>query len=298
MSSRLSYFLSSAKGWFDRSRLKCPNCGSTRCETIKRKYIVTALRRCSSCRLLHRIPLDPAGFNDRFYNNDYEQGFTTDLPSDVELKRLIETKFSGTEKDYLHKVAVMLALGLKPEALIIDFGASWGYGAWQLKKSGFQVEGFEIGRARAAFAQEKLFIPMKTMDDLTTQSPRYDAVFTSHVLEHIPTVSSTLKVLMDCVKPGGLVIAFTPNGSLGRASKLGSEFHTVWGQVHPVLPDEQYYRNAAGDHPLLLATSPYPLELMKSWDHQSPASGSLLGEELLAVIQNRAPGSVQIQATG
>lgn len=76
----------------------CPNCGHDGFTTRDRKALVTELRDCTQCRLMYRYPTDPVDESVDFYQEDYEQGFTTDMPGDAALKALTDSRFTGHEK--------------------------------------------------------------------------------------------------------------------------------------------------------------------------------------------------------
>src|ERR1700681_2728422 len=96
--SKARYFLSNAARQVCLPEFQCTNCGSDQYITVDRKYLVTSLRRCTSCRLMYRVPTDDLAANFRFYQRAYQQGFTTELPSDKALEQLLTTKFEGTER--------------------------------------------------------------------------------------------------------------------------------------------------------------------------------------------------------
>ena len=145
--------------------------------------LVTTLRECPTCRMRFRVPKDNPDRAAEFYQQQYDQGFTTDLPSDQDLQALLAGGFKGTEKDYQPYVSVLKALGLRPGQSILDFGCSWGYGSWQLSKAGFRVQSFEVSKFRANFARTKL--GCNVLEDVQNSGP-VDCLFSAHVLEHLP----------------------------------------------------------------------------------------------------------------
>lgn len=148
MNSKLQYLIKCASLSMDPSRMICPSCGGKASTIVARKYFFTALRRCSNCKLLFRTPTTNAEENAAFYQKDYSQGFTTDVPSDSELEILKSTDFKGCAIDYSNYIAVLEALGVTTGQRILDFGCSWGYGSYQLQQHGFSVTAFEISEPR------------------------------------------------------------------------------------------------------------------------------------------------------
>src|ERR1700722_10212432 len=165
-----------------RSDRSCPSCTSLRVGTVRRKFLVTALLECQNCGLRFRFPKDTDTRSRHFYQGDYEQGFTTDLPSDEQLKEMLVCRFKNTVKDYQTYITVLHAIGVGPGSTILDFGCSWGYGSWQLQEAGFKVYSYEVNKNRAEFARRKLKCSI-VGDDLV--SDPIDCLFSAHVLEHL-----------------------------------------------------------------------------------------------------------------
>lgn len=262
--------------------LECPSCGGAGGVRVDRKYVFTALVRCGSCGLLFRTPTTSFEDSRSFYQKRYSQGFTTCIPANAELKRLIETRFSG-EKSYRPYIDVLEALGVEKGQRVFDFGCSWGYGSWQLKHHGFEVDSFEISDARAKFAREKLGLRVvETMDAIEGV---YDVFFASHVLEHVPSVQATIALALRSLRPGGLFVAFTPNGSSAYRSRSPSSWHQLWGNIHPQLLDDIYYGKQFQEFTTAMDSAPYKLNELTSWSGARSHSIclDLSGYELLVV---------------
>lgn len=280
-SPKLGYLFRSARGWFRSQRWTCPNCGSAEWKIVSSKYLVTSLVRCQSCQILYRAPTDQPGFGNDFYQEDYQSGLTTRCPSPSELAALKAARFRGTEKDFSERLALLDALGVKPPARLLDYGASWGYGTWQLEQAGYEVVGYDVSRARAKYAREQLNV--NVVDELKSVPTDFAVFFSCHVLEHLPNLSEVLQFARQRVHSGGLFIALTPNGSSKRLQRAPGRYHRAWGAVHPLLLDEQFYRKCFAGLPKLLATSPYDLERIRQWDLNSDCTLDLSGDELFVV---------------
>ena len=97
-----------------------------------------------------------------------------------------------------------------------------------------------------------------------------------------------MKMAAKFVKPGGLFVAFVPNGSLERL-RAGMGYHADWGMYHPVFLDDLFCKHAFRDTPILLVGNPYQLEQIEGWDRRNTLILTLLGQELLLVFPVPAP---------
>ena len=249
----------------------CPACASPQTRLLARKYLVTSLYRCERCELMFRVPKNEPGRAERFYQKEYKQGFTSDCPSAEELGRLVACSFSGTPKDYSSYIKFLAAAGVSPGSTIYDFGCSWGYGSWQMQKSGYDVLSYEISAPRAAYAQQKLGCRMSKPGEL---SASVDCLFSAHVLEHMDNPRELWEMAARILKPTGKVVLFFPNGALQREG-----IHSTWGQVHPLLLDSAAVRvmAQASGFRALTYTSPFDLNKVMLRAEDGAQAGDELG---------------------
>jgi 2-polyprenyl-3-methyl-5-hydroxy-6-metoxy-1,4-benzoquinol methylase len=278
--SKFRYFATCLQKVGTRSAYHCPSCGEKEGRLVMRKYVVTTLRRCSRCRLLFRTPTTNAAENAAFYQSEYHQGFTSDVPGEGDLQSLLECGFAGSEKDYSVYVAVLKALGSVPGERILDFGCSWGYGSWQLSNAGFKVTAYEISKPRCRYAREKLGVEAyETVEELPGNN--FDVFFSAHVLEHVPSIREVAEFALTKLRRGGLFIAFTPNGSEAFRKREPEAWNQLWGMVHPNFLDDTFYRTLFPSG--LLASTPYDLSRISNWrkNPRLAVSEDLSGSELL-----------------
>lgn len=286
MNHKFYYLITCLKNQFTSERFFCPSCGHFESTVIDKKYLVTSLRRCNACQLLYRAPTTTADENASFYQKTYTQGFTTDIPSDNQLKTYLSKAFVGMEKDYSTYIEIIRKANGTNGNKVFDFGCSWGYGSWQFQQNGFEVESFEISIRRAEFAKSKLGVKVHT--SLSEVSGLFDIVFSSHVLEHVPSVQESITFCFSILKPGGLFVAITPNGSADYQKKSPDAWHRQWGLVHPNFLDGDFYRSFFTDNPCFLASNPYPMREIESWginQHERRIANQLNGEELLVIVK-------------
>ena len=243
--TKMQYFLRSLEKYNDPSSWLCPNCGSAKGQECDRKYFLTRLIRCDVCRLMFRAPTDSEEFNEKFYNFFYKQGTGTEVPSEAGLARLVETNFTGSDRDYKRYIDMLKSQGIMPGAKVFDFGASWGYGSYQLSRAGYEVRAYEIARDRRAYAIDKLGIGhIDKPFAIVKGHPLYnsfDCFLSVHVLEHVPAPSKVIDLAWNCLRPGGTFVAVTPNGSDAYRKCNSQSWRRMWGGVHPNFLDDVFY---------------------------------------------------------
>lgn len=285
MKQKIDYLLQCAKKRLLQEGLSCPSCAYVYSKSIDSKFLLTELHRCQQCSLLYRIPTTTVEENQSFYQEKYSQGLTTDIPNRQQLQKLIDTNFSCSEKDYSEKIKILNILGAEKGNKIFDFGCSWGYGSWQFKQYGFEVEAFEISDSRANFARNEL--KLKVHSTLSKVSNSFDFFFSSHVLEHVPSVKEVIDFGFSILKPGGIFVAFTPNGSIDHRNKNYYNWHKLWGAVHPNFLDNVYYENILSNKSFLLSSNPYDYPKFANWMKNTNEHTvlDLSGQELLVVAK-------------
>jgi len=277
------YFTQSLAKSVRRSSFACPSCGNRKSSVVDRKFIITTLRRCSNCELLFRAPTTSESENRSFYQVGYEQGFTTEIPSKQRLSQLIASEFKGSNKDYSAYINIIRALGIHAGQRLLDFGCSWGYGSWQLRNAGYDVQAFEVSSSRCAFARSEL--GLNAVETIECIDPPFDCFFSAHVIEHVPSVSRMLTFARRSLRLGGLFVAFTPNGSSLNRQLNPRLWHALWGFVHPQLIDERFCARTLSPDPYLLASRPFSATDIAAWDQKTPTQLSLTGDELLVVLK-------------
>ena len=294
---KIDYFASSLIKRIHGGRTACPNCGSSRHEIVDRKYVVTDLRRCGDCKLQFRAPTRSAEDESKFYQRAYRQGTTTDMPDDTALQRMKDSGFTGAIQlnepniNYDAYIGALRALGLAPGARIFDFGCSWGYGSWQLAKAGYDVTAYEISAPRAAFARDKLGVTvlaeLPRADVPGEFAASFDCFFSSHVIEHVPKPADAVALAAALLKPGGLFVAYTPNGTAEYRAHDPESWHRLWGKVHPNMIDDEFWRAALGGRPCLFGATPVaPCRLEGFAKGRIPeASLGMQGYELFCVAR-------------
>lgn len=282
LSDRFKYLGSSIVKQLTGWKSTCPYCKSNvkSGQVVDRKYGFTRLVECPGCKMLVRIPTDDNTESKKFYQEDYSQEYTTDCPKPEVLKDLLDGGFKGTTRDYSRFINFFKFLGVKDDARILDFGCSWGYGLYQFRKAGYNAEGFEVSVPRARYGKEMMSLPVYS--SISELKGKYDVIFSSHVLEHLPDFTDINNLYKNQLADNGKFIAITPNGSKDYRNDKPMAFHQLWGKVHPVLLTDDFVR----------ANFKNELTYLDTWDSHTPeflkdgfATGPFKRYELIYVLK-------------
>ena len=276
----------------------CPYCGRSDTRVIGTKRLVLQLRRCAGCRLMFRWPKDTSEFNRRFYQRQYREGITTDMPDKAPLENLKASIFSDTGKALAEKIALLKIL--LPHGRVLDFGCSWGYGTLQLAAAGYHAIGYEISEPRASIGRTSMGLTIiSTEAELDRLNGSFDAVFASHVLEHVPEPAAVFDRIASLLKPDGFLLAFVPNCGGDEARLLGVEWGPMCCEKHPLALDAEFLEKALPRHGLrsIAFSDPYaPADLVACWDRLATPR-NLRGPELMVVAQNIGDQRYALAAT-
>lgn len=272
-------------GLFRRFRQKriCPGCAAAGGRRVDRKGFHELLR-CDGCNLLYRWPYETSAEMELFYQRGYQQsGLTTDLPDEATLTSLLATGFSGSEKDHSRVIELIEVLSVQAGARILDFGANWGYGVWQFQEAGFPAIGYEVSKPRVAYSRHLGVDVFTDWQEIKRRGP-FDVVFSSHVLEHVPDPVKSIQQKLSVLSKDGWLVAFFPNGSEAFQKAEPSAFHRLWGQVHPVMLNEDFIRKILPGPGLGMGSHcPEDLEGLKGWEHSALWRGTLNTSEMMLV---------------
>jgi 2-polyprenyl-3-methyl-5-hydroxy-6-metoxy-1,4-benzoquinol methylase len=97
---------------------------------------------------------------------------------------------------------------------LIEVGCGDGAVLARMSRLGWDVEGVDFDPVATARARARgLTVYTGDIASLGLPEAAYDAVFLGHVLEHVPDPVELLRACRALLKPGGVVVAITPNTS-------------------------------------------------------------------------------------
>ncbi len=113
---------------------------------------------------------------------------------------------------------------------LLELGVGSGDTLKLFNNWGWQVEGLDFDPEAVKYAASQ-GLKVYEGDIFSQQFPdeSFDAIFSSHVLEHVPDPINLMQESLRILKPGGVFVAITPNAS----SKLRKVFKSNWRGLEP-----------------------------------------------------------------
>jgi 2-polyprenyl-3-methyl-5-hydroxy-6-metoxy-1,4-benzoquinol methylase len=227
------------------TREKCPACGGTGPVIYRglkdRQYGVPGewtLRRCAGAQC-GTLFLDPVPIPEdlvRTYEND---NFYTHQETPPQPTSGLRALYSGCVASYLARrwgypaesarVATGALLYLDPlhrfyadrsvmflpacpGGRLLDIGCGGGEFLIRAKKLGWTVEGVDFDPIAVDLARKRgLTVHLGSLHDQRLPSAAYNSIVMSHLIEHVPDPFALLRECHRIMKPGGRLVALTPN---------------------------------------------------------------------------------------
>lgn len=116
-------------------------------------------------------------------------------------------------RNYTIKQKVDLINRLSEKGKILDYGCGTGNFLEACQKNGWLVNGFEPNKLAREQAQQLLDIDITSDSATLNQLPdhNFEIITMWHVLEHVHTLNTTFKNLIQLLKPEGKIIIAVPN---------------------------------------------------------------------------------------
>ena len=136
-----------------------------------------------------------------------------------------------TFRKYLQRIARYLPP--KPGKRLLDVGAATGFFLNLARNEGWETAGIEPSDAAAALARKKqLDVKTGILAPGKFPAASFDVITLWDVLEHLPDPIATMNVVVDLLKPGGIIAINTPDASSMWAKMMGSSWHLLCPPEH------------------------------------------------------------------
>lgn len=188
---------------------RCPACESENRDTVaflgnNDRDLSLEVLICRKCGHVHYSRLPGSDWHESFYKNKW------DFAGRQKAREKIKPEpYPGSYWSYF------FALNIPKEAKILDFGCGFGKRLSELDAMGYQnLWGVEPGlhrfeTANAAFPGRIRNGSAREVLELSRDG-KFDLIFSTHVVEHIPDPIGIIRELAKALKPGGLVLIVVP----------------------------------------------------------------------------------------
>lgn len=248
-----------------------------------------AIRQCDACGLRFLDPQPAPDETRELYSEHYFQ-------SPDGLARGYSAYVDTAEE---HRATFRQRLRYLPEPAagrrLLDVGAAAGYFVEQARLTGWDAQGLEPSRWAAAYARERLGVPVTegTLDSVRQPTASFDVVTFWEVIEHLPDPRGFLTEVRRILKPGGTILLSTPDSGSLVARLLGRRW-LGWQKIpeHLFFFDEATLVRLLAETGFDVVASRY-VPLTVSWPYALERLAASLGltpaafDPLARVLRNR-----------
>jgi SAM-dependent methyltransferase len=201
----------------------CPICGAdagtTLVESADQLYPGPERFRfvaCGRCGHLYQNPRPTVEAIGRHYPADY-LSFQPAVAAIASPLRRLELR------GYYDRRRRMVERAAPGRGRFLDVGCATGNFLDTMRRAGWQVQGVEPDEAAAAYARERLGLPVFTgrLEQAALPAGAFDAATLWDVLEHVHAPRAVLAELARIIRPGGVLLLALPNPDSLEARLLG-----------------------------------------------------------------------------
>ena len=211
------------------STVACSICESGNCREVAFGYWYEGkwlqAMECPRCGIIFLYPRLGDEAIHTLYSKDYfEQDFRCGYAHSC---------FDSSHHDQLVDHALLKYLSsVKPQGRMLEIGCAGGVFLNAAKTYGFEVEGVELSRDAAEFAQKNfgLRIFNGTVIEAHLENDTFDVVVMGDVLEHLPNPMETLREVYRIVARGGLLVIISPTQTNSIFSIIGLALYKLLGK--------------------------------------------------------------------
>ncbi|MDI6891118.1 MAG: class I SAM-dependent methyltransferase [Thermodesulfovibrionales bacterium] len=145
-------------------------------------------------------------------SND-EQGNNLSIFLKLSLHRVYNLLLYATPFQHERKQRELMYLNEMTPGRLLEVGCGNGRRLAQMRALGWEVEGQEVDPKAAAHARNAygVTVHLGTLENIYFPTDSFDAVIMNHVIEHVHSPVALLAECYRIMKPGGLLVAVTPN---------------------------------------------------------------------------------------
>lgn len=183
------------------------------------------LFNCSRCGTIYLYPLPTEEELTKIYNNAYD-GATSGYFSKVEKK-------VRRSRRRMRELSRLVGGGR-----FLDIGCNGGFMVEAAREKGFEAFGLDIDPVSIRYAEEHYpqnHFFQGTVEQFDPLAPRFELIYCSEVIEHVPKVNRFVATVVKLLKPDGVFFVTTPDISHWRRPRNVENwdgFHPPWHCIY------------------------------------------------------------------
>ena len=202
----------------------CPTCGADRPNPELEKDHM-AIVRCSACDLVYVNPI----FDEAHYKHVYASAAYQEVVRDLG----IQSHEYRVQRFGRERVDIMARYLTVPDPAYLDVGCSTGFVVEAAQAAGWRAAGIDLNPSAVEFGRGRgLNVRVAALEDAGFAPVSLDAVSLFDVLEHLPNPTTTLRLCMQLLRPGGILFLYVPNYDSASRLLMGAEAHFIWPTHH------------------------------------------------------------------
>ena len=269
-------------------QVHCPVCEAQEFDPLFTKQGFDFVR-CTKCSLVYVNPRLLESATLAYYGDSADQQSMEDW-----MKVLASPANQAWQVPYFQEAVDILAQHIPARGKILDIGCSIGLFMEVAQRSGFECIGLEPEpKSREYAVQRGLDVRPELFKDAGFSANSFDAITMFGVMEHLSNPKQILIEIMDALKPGGIVMAVSPNVYSLANGTLHDQARTVTGRNHLSYFSCETFSNLferCGYEVVYLDTALTGLDaVLNHWQFNNPHSGlslDLLPQKLRSLLQD------------
>jgi hypothetical protein len=245
-------------------------------EYFSARRVPVRILLCSACRSLYQDPWPSDEELSGLYPADYQNYRSSSTPF---LRALVTHAADAAARQFLARFGA--------SATVLDYGCGDGAFIESLSRQGAPDPiGYDPNPREDVARRPGGPAILRSKDEITASSRRFDAIRLNHVIEHLSDVDGVMTWLASLLTPKGAIIGQTPNGAHWTAERFGR----WWGPIH--FP---YHTILFSPEGLRAAASRWGLRLLRTNGTLMPTVWSMTAENVVKVaIGSRRRGRLPI----
>ncbi len=174
------------------------------------------LVRCNQCGLIYLNPRPTAQEIGAYYPEQYHP-YTRAIEDERSWFLRLDRRYG------LRKRCAVITRRVRGVGRLLDVGCATGIFLDGMRRLGWQVQGVELNPEIAAYARERLGLPVfaGTLEQAAFPSGHFDLVTLWDVLEHVHDPKGALREIARILRPGGWLVLSLPDPDCIEARLFG-----------------------------------------------------------------------------